>query len=80
LWVTVEGSAVTEDSAMANSAVEKQTPQDVWTRVLREFHEEREAAERARPANRPARRRANDITNAIGLTPITGLSGPKIAY
>ncbi|MFV0301020.1 MAG: hypothetical protein ACK5IP_09115 [Paracoccus sp. (in: a-proteobacteria)] len=65
---------------MANSAVEKRTPQDARSRVSREFREEREAAERAQPMAKPARRRANDITNAIGLTPITGLSGPKIAY
>ncbi|WP_299904939.1 hypothetical protein [uncultured Paracoccus sp.] len=65
---------------MTNSAVEKPTRQEIWSRVSREFREEREAAARDKPAGKPARRRANDITSAIGLTPITGLSGPKIAY
>ncbi|WP_299838451.1 hypothetical protein [uncultured Paracoccus sp.] len=65
---------------MTNSAVEKPTPQNLRSRVLREFREEREAAERAKPAAKPARRRANEITSAIGLTPITGRSGPRIAY
>ena len=43
---------------------------------------QREAAERTLPSAKPARRRrrANEITKIIGLTPITGLSGPKIAY
>jgi hypothetical protein len=50
--------------------------------VSREFREMREAAERMLQSAKPARRRrrANEITKAIGLTPITGLSGPKIAY
>lgn len=67
---------------MANSTTENRiAPQDAWSKVSREFREKREAAERAQQASKPARRRrANDITNAIGLTPITGLSGPKIAY
>lgn len=66
---------------MANSSNENRIPpQDGPSRVLREFREKFEADERARQSAKPARRRANDITNAIGLTPITGLSGPKIAY
>ena len=69
---------------MANSTTENRIqPQDAWPRVSREFREKREAAERMLQAAKPARRRrrrANEITKAIGLTPITGLSGPKIAY
>ncbi len=69
--------------AMANSTTENRIqPQDARPRVSREFREMREAAERMLQAAKPARRRrrANEITKAIGLTPITGLSGPKIAY
>lgn len=69
---------------MANSTTENRIqPQDAWPRVSREFREKREAAERMLESAKPARRRrrrANEITKAIGLTPITGLSGPKIAY
>ena len=66
---------------MANSSNESRIPpQDIRSRVLREFREKLEADDRARQSAKPARRRANDITNAIGLTPITGRSGPRIAY
>ena len=36
---------------------------------------------RAEPASKsPVASRANEIVRAIGLRPITGLSGPKIGY
>ena len=66
---------------MSNSTAESRMPQDARGRATRETRENRELSENARqPVKPPRRRRANDITNAIGLTPITGLSGPKIAY
>lgn len=66
---------------MANSTAENRMPHDSRPRAGREPREHREAPDTARqPVKAPRRRRANDITSAIGLTPITGLSGPKIAY
>lgn len=38
------------------------------------------APDRRRDAKTPVLSRANEIVRAIGLRPITGLSGPKIAY
>lgn len=42
---------------------------------------ERRPEQTARPeAKKPVLSRANEIVRAIGLRPITGLSGPKIGY
>ena len=66
---------------MANSSNEKHVPQDIRARSGRETRETRDISDAARQPLKPVRRRrANEITSAIGLTPITGLSGPKIAY
>lgn len=42
---------------------------------------DRRSEQTARPdAKTPVLSRANEIVRAIGLRPITGLSGPKIGY
>ena len=69
--------------AMASSTTENRIPaQDARPRVSRDFRETRDTGERMAPSAKPARRRrrANEITNVIGLRPIKGRSGPKIAY
>ncbi|TRW96665.1 hypothetical protein FNJ84_11325 [Paracoccus sp. M683] len=66
---------------MANPSNDKLATQDARARAGRDARETREMSDAARQPLKPVRRRrANDITSAIGLTPITGLSGPKIAY
>ena len=66
---------------MAKSTTEGRTPsQDARPRAMRAWRENRDASEVARPNPKPVRRRVNEITNSIGLTPITGRSGPRIAY
>lgn len=66
---------------MAKSSNENRVPaQDSRSRPARIPREQREVPEAVRPGAKPARRRVNEITSAIGLTPITGRSGPRIAY
>lgn len=53
--------------------------QTVPTRVVKPLRGD--TAPRAEPKPKPAAiSRANEIVRAIGLRPITGLSGPKIGY
>lgn len=66
---------------MANSAADKRSPQNERSGATRDVRERRKPSDAVQPLPKPVRRRsANEITAAIGLTPITGLSGPKIAY
>ncbi|MGZ3216387.1 hypothetical protein [Paracoccus sp. T5] len=54
-------------------------PQAVPARVVKPLRSETAPRPEAKP--KPAAiSRANEIVRAIGLRPITGLSGPKIGY
>ena len=66
---------------MAKSTTDSRAlSQDSRPRAQRASRDNRETSEVVRPSQKPVRRRVNDITNSIGLTPITGRSGPRIAY
>ena len=65
---------------MAQSTAEKIPSQTLRARVLQELRVRRDASDADKQPGKPARRSANEITSAIGLTPITGRSGPRIAY
>lgn len=66
---------------MAKSSTEsRKLAQDAPSRPTRNWRDNREMSEAARPEPKPARRRVNEITDSIGLTPISGRSGPRIAY
>lgn len=65
---------------MAQSTAENRISQNTPSRVARPAVTREQDGDKD-GAKKPRRRsRANEITSAIGLTPIMGLSGPRIAY
>ncbi|WP_255329301.1 hypothetical protein [Paracoccus albicereus] len=67
---------------MADTSEDRHVPQAraAARRAPRDEGDTRNGTDAARGNSKPAVSRANEIVRSIGLTPIRGRSGPRIAY